>query len=250
MITICKITNKFLDVIIKWQFFYFYLVFLSLIRTFAPRMMKTLYSKYDKTRIAQLPRALFEGRIVVILTERDAQKAVSYLLSQPILGVDTETRPSFKKGQMHQVALLQVSSHDVCFLFRLNQLRLSPSVKQLLEDTTVPKIGLSLRDDLNSLHKLGDFTAGSFVDLQDHVREIGVEDMSLQKLYANFFAQRISKREQLTNWEADVLNDKQKLYAATDAWSCIMLYEELMRLEHTGEYELIKVIDDVQSNQA
>ena len=213
-------------------------------------MMKRIYSKYDKARIAQLPRALFEGRIVVILTERDARKAVSYLLSQPILGVDTETRPSFKKGQMHQVALLQVSSHDVCFLFRLNQLRLSPSVKQLLEDTTVPKIGLSLRDDLNSLHKLGDFNAGSFVDLQDHVREIGVEDMSLQKLYANFFAQRISKREQLTNWEADVLNDKQKLYAATDAWSCIMLYEELMRLERTGEYELIKVIDDVQSNQA
>ena len=213
-------------------------------------MMKRIYSKYDKARIAQLPRALFEGRIVVILTERDARKAVSYLLSQPILGVDTETRPSFKKGQMHQVALLQVSSHDVCFLFRLNQLRLSPSVKQLLEDTTVPKIGLSLRDDLNSLHKLGDFTAGSFVDLQDHVREIGVEDMSLQKLYANFFAQRISKREQLTNWEADVLNDKQKLYAATDAWSCIMLYEELMRLEHTGEYELIKVIDDVQRNSA
>ena len=207
-------------------------------------------SKYDKTKIAQLPRALFEGRIVVVLTERDAMKAVSYLLSQPILGVDTETRPSFKKGQMHQVALLQVSSYDVCFLFRLNQLGLSPSVKQLLEDTTVPKIGLSLRDDLNSLHKLGDFNAGFFVDLQDHVREIGVEDLSLQKLYANFFAQRISKREQLTNWEADVLNDKQKLYASTDAWSCIMLYEELMRLERTGDYELIKVIDDVQSNQA
>jgi ribonuclease D len=187
---------------------------------------------------------------VVVLTERDAAKAVRYLLSQPILGVDTETRPSFKKGQMHQVALLQVSSYDVCFLFRLNQLGLSPSVKQLLEDTTVLKIGLSLRDDLNSLHKLGDFNAGRFVDLQDHVREIGVEDLSLQKLYANFFAQRISKREQLTNWEADVLNDKQKLYASTDAWSCIMLYEELMRLERTGDYKLIKVIDDVQSNQA
>jgi len=213
-------------------------------------MMKTIYSKFDKARIAQLPRALFEGRIVVVLTERDAAKAVRYLLSQPILGVDTETRPSFKKGQMHQVALLQVSSYDVCFLFRLNQLGLSPSVKQLLEDTTVLKIGLSLRDDLNSLHKLGDFNAGRFVDLQDHVREIGVEDLSLQKLYANFFAQRISKREQLTNWEADVLNDKQKLYASTDAWSCIMLYEELMRLERTGDYKLIKVIDDVQSNQA
>ena len=213
-------------------------------------MMKTIYNKFDKAKIAALPRVLFKGRIVVVLTERDADKAVRYLLSQPILGVDTETRPSFKKGQMHQVALLQVSSYDVCFLFRLNQLGLSPSVKRLLEDKQVPKIGLSLRDDLLSLHKLGDFNAGYFIDLQDHMREIGVEDLSLQKLYANFFAQKISKREQLTNWEADILQDKQKLYAATDAWSCIMLYEELQRLEQTGDYELIKVNDDETSTAA
>ena len=211
-------------------------------------MKKTIYSKYDKSLIADLPRVVFEGRIVVVLTEREAEKAVSYLLSQDILGVDTETRPSFKKGPMHPVALLQVSSHEVCFLFRLNQLGLSPSVKRLLEDTTVPKIGLSLRDDLGCLHKLGDFESGYFIDLQDHVREIGVEDMSLQKLYANFFGQRISKRERLSNWEADVLKDKQKAYAATDAWTCILLYEELMRLEQTGDYELIKIKEDVQAN--
>jgi ribonuclease D len=213
-------------------------------------MMKTIYNKFDKAKIAALPRVLFKGRIVVVLTERDADKAVRYLLSQPILGVDTETRPSFKKGETHQVALLQVSSYDVCFLFRLNQLGMSPSVKRLLEDTRVPKIGLSLRDDLLSLHKLADFNAGYFIDLQDHMREIGVEDLSLQKLYANFFAQKISKREQLTNWEADILQDKQKLYAATDAWSCIMLYEELMRLEQTGDYELIKVDNDETSTAA
>ncbi|MBQ5494712.1 MAG: 3'-5' exonuclease domain-containing protein 2, partial [Prevotella sp.] len=190
----------------------------------------------------------FGGRIVVVCTEREAEKAVSYLMSQKILGVDTETRPSFKKGLMHSVSLLQVSSHEVCFLFRLNLLGMSPSVRRLLEDTKVPKIGLSLRDDLNSLHKLDDFQSGYFIDLQDHVREIGVEDMSLQKLYANFFGQRISKREQLTNWEADILNDKQKAYAATDAWTCILLYEELMRLEQTGDYELIKITEDVQAN--
>ena len=213
-------------------------------------MMKTIYNKFDKAKIAALPRVLFKGRIVVVLTERDADKAVRYLLSQPILGVDTETRPSFKKGETHQVALLQVSSYDVCFLFRLNQLGMSPSVKRLLEDTRVPKIGLSLRDDLLSLHKLADFNAGYFIDLQDHMREIGVEDLSLQKLYANFFAQKISKREQLTNWEADILLDKQKLYAATDAWSCIMLYEELQRLEQTGDYELIKVDDNETSTAA
>ena len=202
-------------------------------------MKKTIFNKYEKSKISDLPKVLFEGRIVVVLTESEAQKAVDYLLSQPILGVDTETRPSFKKGQMHHVALLQVSSHDVCFLFRLNQMGLSPSVKRLLEDQKVPKIGLSLRDDLHSLRTLGDFETGNFIDLQDHVREIGVEDLSLQKLYANFFGLRISKREQLTNWEADILNDKQKMYAATDAWTCIMLYEELMRLEQTGDYQLV-----------
>lgn len=228
----------------------FNLHFRSLIRNFAPQMKKIIYNKYDKSKIGALPRVLFEGRVVVVLTEHEAEKAVRYLLSQPILGLDTETRPSFKKGQVHQVALLQVSSYEVCFLFRLNHLGLSPSVKRLLEDTQVPKIGLSLRDDLNSLHRLGDFTAGSFVDLQSRVSEVGVEDMSLQKLYANFFGQRISKREQLSNWEADILSDKQKLYAATDAWSCIMLYEELLRLEQTGDYELINVEKDDEASTA
>lgn len=211
-------------------------------------MKKTIYSRYDKKLIAELPRVLFEGRIVVVFSEAEAAKAVAYLLSQDILGVDTETRPSFRRGQIHKVALLQVSSHDVCFLFRLNMLGMSPSVKRLLEDTSVPKIGLSLRDDLHMLHMLGNFEAGNFIDLQDHVREIGVEDMSLQKLYANFFGQRVSKRERLTNWEADILTDKQKLYAATDAWTCIELYEELMRLEETNDYELIKVEKDVQAD--
>lgn len=211
-------------------------------------MKKTIYHKYDKQRIPDLPKVLFEGRIVVILTESEAQKAVDYLLSQPILGVDTETRPSFKKGRANKVALLQVASHEICFLFRLNQLGISPAVKRLLEDKSVPKIGLSWHDDLNMLHKSGEFETGNFIDLQNHVREIGVEDLSLQKLYANFFGQKISKRERLTNWEADILNDKQKQYAATDAWACIMLYEELMRLEETGDYELIKTVEDVQAD--
>lgn len=211
-------------------------------------MKKTIYHKYDKQRIPDLPKVLFEGRIVVILTESEAQKAVDYLLSQPILGVDTETRPSFKKGRANKVALLQVASHEICFLFRLNQLGISPAVKRLLEDKSVPKIGLSWHDDLNMLHKSGEFETGYFIDLQNHVREIGVEDLSLQKLYANFFGQKISKRERLTNWEADILNDKQKQYAATDAWACIMLYDELMRLEETGDYELIKTVEDVQAD--
>jgi len=177
----------------------------------------------------------------VVLTASDAEKAVDYLLAQTILGVDTETRPAFRKGTHHNVALLQVSSHDTCFLFRLNHTGITPAIIRLLEDTKVPKIGLSLHDDMTMLHRVAEFKPGHFIDLQDHVGEIGVEDKSLQKLYANFFGLRISKAQRLTNWEADVLTERQKLYAATDAWTCIMLYEELMRLELTNDYELVAV---------
>lgn len=205
-------------------------------------MKKTLYDKFDKARITSLPPAIFDGRIEVVLSEEETARAVRFLLSQDILGIDTETRPSFHRGDCHRVALLQVSTHDICFLFRLNHTGLTPAIVRLLEDSTVPKIGLSLTDDLNALHKLGDFTPGRFIDLQNHVRELGIEDLSLQKLYANFFGRKISKRQQLSNWERDVLDDKQKVYAATDAWACIMLYEELQRLKATGDYVLTTTV--------
>lgn len=213
-------------------------------------MKKILYSKYDKTKIGALPRAVFEGRIVVVTTEREAEKAVDYLLSQPVLGIDTETRPSFKKGQFNIVSLLQVSTYDICFLFRLNLMGLPATVIRLLEDRKVPKIGVSIHDDLLALNRRTAFKQeeGFYIDLQRLVEEIGIEDKALQKLYANFFGQKISKKEQLSNWETEVLTDGQKLYAATDAWSCIMLYDELIRLEKTGNYELIKVEKHVQED--
>ena len=212
-------------------------------RIFAPRlinpMKKVIYNKIDKRSISNLPKVLFPGRIVVVTTENDADKAVDFLLAQPILGVDTETRPAFKKGINHKVALLQVATHDICFLFRLNYTGITTSILKLLEDTTVPKIGLSLHDDIMSMHRRADFRPGNFIDLQKHVGEIGIEDLRLQKLYANFFGQKISKAQRLSNWEADILTQQQKNYAATDAWACIMLYEELQKLEDTGDYELV-----------
>ena len=84
--------------------------------------------------------------------------------------------------------------------------------------------------------------------MQKHVSEIGIEDLSLQKIYANLFGEKISKSQRLTNWEADILSEKQKVYAATDAWSCIIIYEELVRLEETGDYKLIRKEDNVQEN--
>lgn len=206
-------------------------------------MKKLIYNKYDKSKISTLPKAEFDGRIHVIISKEQAEKAVNFLLKQPILGLDTETRPSFSKGTVYRVALLQVATYDICFLFRLNIIGLTPAIVKLLEDTTVTKIGLSWHDDINGLHKMGRFETGTFIDIQDHVREIGVEDLSLQKLYANLFGQQISKAQRLTNWERDVLTDKQKTYAATDAWACIQLYEELERLKQTGDYEIVKSED-------
>lgn len=211
-------------------------------------MKKILYNKFAKDKIKDLPQAVFKGRIIVIISPEETEKAVNFLLSHDILGIDTETRPSFKKGKGNSVSLLQVSTHDVCFLFRLNYTGMTPAIIQLLEDKSVPKIGVSLHDDILSLHRLTDFTPGNFVDLQKRVGEIGIEDLSLQKLYANFFHEKISKNQRLTNWECDVLSDRQKLYAATDAWACIMMYEELMRIEATGDYELVTIEENNLQN--
>ena len=210
--------------------------------------MRTLYNKFDKRRIPALPHALFEGRIFVIQTEREADKAVAYLRSAMVLGMDTETRPSFKKGLTNMVALLQVSTDDTCFLFRLNRIGVTESVKSLLQDERVLKVGLSLRDDLASLRKRGSFEPHAFLDLQDYVKAFGIQDMSLQKLYANVFGKKISKGQRLTNWEADVLTDGQRLYAATDAWACIHIYRELEQLRQNQDYELIVVPEAVPTS--
>ena len=202
-------------------------------------MRKIIYNKFDKKSIAELPTVTFPGKTVVVMSESEAEKAVDFLLSRDILGVDTETRPSFKKGESHMVSLLQVSTSDVCFLFRLNHIGITPAILRLLENKVVPMVGLSLHDDMLSLHKRVAFTPGFFIDLQDLVGELGIEDLSLQKLYANLFHQKISKRQRLTNWDSDVLNDKQKAYAALDAWACINLYKEILRLKQSGDYELV-----------
>lgn len=202
-------------------------------------MKKTIYSEFDKKAITSLPVVVFPGRIITIITPGEAEKAVGYLLSSDILGVDTETKPSFHHGEQHKVALLQVSNRDTCFLFRLNLTGITPAIKRLLEDNTVRKVGLSWHDDIRSLEAREKFKPGRFIELQDMVGLIGIKDLSLQKLYANLFHKKISKRQRLSNWEAPVLTDKQKQYAAIDAWSCIHIYEEIKRLKATGDYEVI-----------
>jgi len=161
-------------------------------------------------------------------------------MKQSVLGFDTETRPSFKKGQSHQVALLQVATHDTCFLFRLNKIGVTDSVARLLEDQEITKVGLSLQDDMRMLNQRRAFTPGTFVELQKEVKDIGIEDNSLQKIFANLFGGKIAKGQQLSNWEAEILTEAQQRYAATDAWACIKIHEEVARMKREKDFVVEK----------
>ena len=202
-------------------------------------MKKLIYNKVDKAMISHLKRVEFYGKIYVVTSPDEAEHVVDYLLSQPILGFDTETRPAFEKGKRYRCSLLQVSTHTDCFLFRLNKIGLCPAVLRLLGDKEVTKVGLAWKNDTLSLKELGSFEPGRFIDLQDMVRELGIEDQSLVKIYANLFGERISKAERLSNWERNELTERQKEYAAIDAWACVRIYKEVTRLLDTRDYELV-----------
>ena len=197
-----------------------------------------------------MPKVLFPGRIFVVYTEADTEKAVEYLKSQSMVGVDTETRPSFKRGQSHKVALLQIATSDTCFLFRLNRIGMPASLQEFLMGDTL-KIGLSLKDDFMMLRRRKDVHAeeGNWIELQDYVGRFGIEDRSLQKIYANLFGQKISKSQRLSNWEAETLSESQVKYAATDAWACVEIYNCLSEMERTGNYELVKVEETENINE-
>ena len=169
-----------------------------------------------KEAISELPLEEFTGRIIVIDTLRDVEKAVGYLSEFQSVGFDTETRPSFKKGQRYKISLMQISTDEACFLFRLNRIGIPEALEEFLANEKVLKIGLSLRDD--------------FGDLQNYVGQFGIEDASLQKIYAILFNKKISKGQRLSNWEADVLSDAQKKYAALDAWACLKIYNQLKQI--------------------
>ncbi len=178
-----------------------------------------------------MPTLVYPGRIITIDTASEVDKAVKALSKEKILGLDTETRPAFRKGVHYNVSLLQLSTADTCFLIRLCRTGMPDSLVALLEDKEIMKIGVSLHDDYQALARRKKFKAGGFFDLQKYVSTFGIEEMSLQKIYAIIFGERISKSQQLTNWEHDVLTDKQKQYAATDAWACLKIYNRLKELE-------------------
>ena len=181
----------------------------------------------SKQQLAVLPPAHFSGSIIVVDTPSAVESAVMELRNADLIGFDTETRPSFKKGQTYDVALLQLSSDDVCFLFRLNKIGMPESLKALLEDETKTKVGLSIHDDFRNLRKTFDFQPAGFVELQTFATRWNIIDKSLSKLYGILFGQRLSKSQRLSNWEAEQLAEAQQHYAALDALACIHIFRHL-----------------------
>ncbi len=196
--------------------------------------------KIDREKLAGLPKVDFPGRIVIVNTLQGARLAVNYLNTQDVVGVDTETRPSFRKGmKKHKVALLQIASADVCFLFRLTHFDIPDFLEDFLQNQVL-KVGLSLKDDFDSIRhrNSGDLAKGNWLDLQDYVPHFGIEEKSLQKIYAVIFGKKISKAQRLTNWEAEPLTFSQQCYAATDAWACLHIYQYLEDLKKKNEIKI------------
>ena len=186
--------------------------------------------KISNEQTALLPAIEFRGEIRIVDQERDIAAASKHLAGETLLGFDTETRPSFRQGVTFRVSLLQLSTREVCYLFRLNRIPLDKAILKILEDRRILKIGADVAGDLRSLRQIRHFRDGGFVDLQTIAPEWGIEEKSLRKLSAIVLGQRVSKAQRLSNWEAATLTDKQQLYAATDAWVCTRIYDRLQRV--------------------
>lgn len=189
-----------------------------------PKIWKT---SITKTELAELPAEILTGGVTVVDSTEAVEPAVEKLTSASVIGFDTETKPSFKRGERHSVALLQLSTPEESFLFRLNKIGLPESVVKVLEDAQLLKIGLSIRDDFHNLQKRFNVHPQGFIDLQEYVKEYNIADNSLTRIYGILFDKRISKGQRLSNWEAPELSQHQQEYAALDAKACITIYEYL-----------------------
>ena len=183
-----------------------------------------------KEEINELPLGQFEGEIYLVNKVEDVEEVVEFLGTQLILGFDTETKPAFRKGVINPVSLLQLSTKTQAFLFRLNDIGFPNDLRTLLEREHIVKVGAAVHDDLKGLSRLTDsFYPNSFFDLNDELKKVGFHNVGVRNLCGMVLKIRISKSEQVSNWEAPVLTEKQQRYAATDAWACLEIFQLLKK---------------------
>lgn len=196
----------------------------------------------DKEALQQMPLAAFEGEVIVVDKPEMVGEAVAYLRSQRVLGVDTEARPSFQRGIHYPTALVQIASHERCYLFRLTHVGMPQELADLFADPDICKVGLAFRDDINGLRRRRNFVPANCIDVQKMVTQYGILDLGLQKLFAICFGKKISKTQQLTNWENSHLTPEQARYASTDAWATLLIYEDLLQHEALSDKEVAALV--------
>lgn len=189
--------------------------------------MQNINIAISKDAVGQLPPVEYDGRIEVVDTPDKARAALRYLSRCGLVGFDTETRPSFKKGVLHNVALMQLAADDICFLFRINRIGFHENLIDFLQNPDITKVGLSVHDDFNVIRRSCPLEPQGFVELQSYVKQFSITDTALRKIYAIIFGRSISKSQRLTNWEAEELTPLQQRYAAIDAWACLKIYNAL-----------------------
>lgn len=188
-----------------------------------------MLSSISKEELETLPIAAFKGKIILVDSDEKVAAAINLLRKYRFLGFDTESKPEFRRGQQNKIALIQLSSPKFCCLFQLRGIKNLQPILDLLADESIVKIGLAVKDDFHSMKQFS-FEPRGFVDVQDVAKNNGIEDMSLQKIYAIVFGEKIVKKQRLSNWSLPTLSLAQKQYAALDAWSCLRIYTKLNNL--------------------
>ena len=191
-------------------------------------MSNVFCENITKAYIRKLPLLAFEGHIHVIGSESECEKAIQQLETEQILGFDTEKKPTFIKGDYNPTAMVQLSTINDAFLFRLNKIGYPERLFDLMANGSILKLGISINDDLKELIRLRKFLPTGFTDLNSIANQMGVQHIGVKKLAAIFLNHRISKGQQTSNWENKTLSPGQQKYAATDAWICIRIYNELV----------------------
>jgi len=186
-----------------------------------------LFDSITNEAIQKLPLKSFDGKIRVIDTQAQCKEALNLLHAEPFIGFDTETKPTFSKGEYNPTAIIQLCTEAEAFLFRLQKIPNLSFLFNLMEDPTITKLGISITDDLKDLTKLRPFTPQGFIDLNHIAREIGMKHIGVRKLAALCLDYRISKSQQTSNWENEKLTEAQQKYAATDAWICLAIHRKL-----------------------
>lgn len=201
--------------------------------------MVEIYSKIDKTELAEMPKVEFTGAIKIIDTVEKADAAIAELSQYSVVGFDTETKPSFKRGITNKVSLLQLATDEAAYLFRLHLIGITDSIVDFLQNENILKIGISVRDDFQALRKKREIEPKGFVEIQEIAARMGIDDRSLQKIYALLFGERISKSQRLSNWELEILTESQKQYAAIDAWATLKIYRYLKQIIDEKNFKVI-----------